>query len=170
MQVCRRLVRAALIGLTATLLLVGCASTGFNAAAKVDQLRQGMTPEQVRAQFGSPSAVRQGAAAQVWRYSLHASWKGWVPYYLVFAGEPATLREWWADQAEFERDQAALNRSFAPLVEALQRSSSSSRGASPAGSGASGGAAGSGAQSEECKSARYREDRMCYCYGVCSVF
>lgn len=155
-------IRSKVVLLAATLLLAACASTGLNAAARVQQLRTGMTPVEVRALLGNPTGVRSAPAAEQWTYSLHANWKGWVPHVLVFTGNPAVLRSWWADEEKFRRDQAELERRWAPVVEALQRdqrsaspSSSSSSSSTPAGA------------SEECRRARTYEDRMCHCHGLC---
>jgi hypothetical protein len=98
----------------------------------------------VTALMGAPADVQQGPGGSVWRYSLHEYYKGWVPYYLLFAGQPAALQAWAADEAAYRRTQAAW---LAALAQP----------AAPAKTGARSG-------DRDCRNARTFEDRIAYCY------
>ena len=102
--------------LMAVLLVVcGCAGTGgLGSVAHTKELAPGMTPAQVKDILGEPSQVQFIANRYVWKYALHQPWKGWVPYYLVFEGEPQQLRAWFTDEAEYARQQALWLQAFPP--------------------------------------------------------
>ena len=88
--------------LTFTLLLmVGCATI-----SQTNDLRPGMQPEQVRAMLGEPKSTQFSGDKIVWKYTFHQMWKGYIPHYLVFDAQTQQLVGWFADQAEFDRDQA----------------------------------------------------------------
>jgi hypothetical protein len=90
-----------------------------------------MSPAQVQAVLGAPGSVQQGEAGQVWKYSLHEYYKGWVPHYLLFTGEPRALRSWVADEAEYRRTQEAWGQALKPALDraAQQRAGNTGRAA-----------------------------------------
>lgn len=87
--------------------LFGCAGTGggFGSVSKTNQLTPGMTSVQVKAILGEPSQTQFIDNKWIWKYSLHEPWKGYIPYYLVFGLESKTLERWYADEAEYVRQQ-----------------------------------------------------------------
>lgn len=144
--------------------LSACA-TGFNAASKISDLRTGMGEQQVREMLGNPAQVRRSETVQVWKYSLHANFKGWVPYYLTFTGMPPKLHEWYADEEEFRRNQANIERQWDPVIKALQQNNSHQTRPGLDRNGPTQNR--TQGQSAECRNARHHEDRMCYCHSIC---
>jgi hypothetical protein len=137
--------RAAMLSAAAA--LAACAGTGgLGSSSKTLALQAGMTTREVPAMLGPPASVQQGPAGSVWKYSLHEYYKGWVPYYLLFAGEPASLQAWAADEAEYQRSQAA----WLSVISQIQMPA---RKKNPSGD-------------RDCQNARSWEDRMAYCYGT----
>lgn len=84
------------------LALSGCA---VNTITRTNDLAPGMSAAEVRKVMGAPSQTQFVADRIVWKYSLHQPWVGYVPYYVVFDGSQH-LQSWYADQAEFARQQA----------------------------------------------------------------
>lgn len=82
--------------------------------SNTNQLSPGMSPTQVRAILGEPSQTQFVADKWVWKYSLHQPWKGFIPYYLIFGRENPTLAEWFADEAEYMRQQQLWLQAFPP--------------------------------------------------------
>ena len=138
------------------LVLTACAGTGggLNAVTKTNDLVPGMTVPQVKNLLGDPSQTQFVGDKMVWKYSLHEPWKGFIPYYLIFAGEPLSLQRWYADEAEFIRQQRYWMQAFPPPQTQQERAS----GSEPS----------SNSNIEAClrKYTTY-EDRRCYCYNVC---
>lgn len=114
----RQLALGMLIALSATASTAG----GLGSAAKAGQLRIGMSPAEVRAVLGDPGQVRPIADGELWRYSLHQWWVGWVPHYLVFAGEPAQLLDWGANMDEYWQGQLAAARGLELVMQARRGS------------------------------------------------
>ena len=103
--------------LAAAMLLTGCAGTGgLGSIQATQQLRPGMTLAEVQQLLGTPGSTQRLGEFTVWKYLLHQHYKGWVPYYLAFAGEPPTLRVWVADEAEYLRNQAMWMQALQPMV------------------------------------------------------
>jgi hypothetical protein len=157
------LIRRVVIAL-AMIALAACAGTGggLNSVTKTNRLLPGMSPQEVKKLLGDPASAQFVGEQLVWKYSLHENWKGFVPHYLVFAEEPPVLKRWFADEAEYQRQQAMW-------MQALQPALAATPAAAPAGNGARSGSSGQGGGDVEACKRRYRvyEDRMCYCYQVC---
>jgi hypothetical protein len=94
----------------------GCAGTGggLNSISKTNQLSPGMKPADVKAVLGDPSQTQFIGEKWVWKYSLHEAWKGFVPYYLVFSRNNPMLEQWFANEAEYARQQQLWLQSFPP--------------------------------------------------------
>ena len=99
-----------------SVLLVGCAGTGggLNSMSKTNQLAPGMSTEEVKALLGEPSQTQFISEKWVWKYSLHQAWKGYVPYYLHFDKENKKLDAWYADEAEYQRQQQLWMQAMPP--------------------------------------------------------
>ena len=97
-------------------LLTACAGTGggLGSVAKTNQLTPGMKPAEVKAILGDPSQTQFVSDKWVWKYSLHEYWKGYVPYYLVFTRESPTLQSWYANEAEYLRQQQLWLQAIPP--------------------------------------------------------
>lgn len=97
-------------------IIAGCAGTGggLGSISKTNHLSPGMDVSEVRKILGSPSQTQFVANNWVWKYSLHQYMKGWVPYYLVFDKKSKKLEEWYADEAEYIRNQKLWMQAFPP--------------------------------------------------------
>ena len=84
-----------------SVVLVACVGS----VSKTNQLSLGMTPTEVRAVLGEPSQTLFVSDKWVWKYSLHEPWKGFIPYYMVFNRDSRYLEQWYADEAEYTRQQ-----------------------------------------------------------------
>ncbi|ARV17771.1 hypothetical protein AEP_00812 [Curvibacter sp. AEP1-3] len=95
------------IGFLFCLGLAGCAgpSGGLGSVVKTNQLAPGMKSAEVKAVLGEPSQTQFISNKWIWKYSLHQTWKGFIPYYLVFNRDTQTLEQWFADEAEYAREQ-----------------------------------------------------------------
>lgn len=82
--------------------------------SSTNQLSPGMSTAQVQTILGGPSQTQFIADKWIWKYSLHQPWKGFIPYYLVFASESQTLEGWFADEAEYARQQQLWLQAFPP--------------------------------------------------------
>ncbi len=93
--------------LALSFLVSGCAGAPleFNTVEKTNQLRPGMMHEDVVKMLGKPKSVQFVGDKVVLKYSLHEYWKGWVPYYIIFEKRTGQLREWYADEEEYQRNQ-----------------------------------------------------------------
>lgn len=148
-------------------ILGACAGTGggLNSMSKTNALLPGMSVAEVKALLGPPTSTQFVGERLVWKYALHEYWKGWVPYYLVFAEEPPALARWYADEVEYQRQQALWLRA---LPQGTQTAPPAAGAAAPARSAGQGNSAPGKAALEACK-AKYRDsqDRMCHCYLAC---
>jgi hypothetical protein len=108
--------RLLLLFFTSILLSAGCAGSGggLGSISKTNQLSPGMKPSQVRSILGDPSQTQFISNKWVWKYSLHEPWKGFIPYYLVFSRNSQVLEQWFADEAEYERQQQLWLKAFPP--------------------------------------------------------
>jgi len=96
----------------------GCSSMGMNSVTKLNQLSPGMTQEEVIKVLGQqPKSTQLKGEAWILKFSLHENWKGFVPYYMVFDAETKKLVSWYADETEYEKNQARLAETFKPLLE-----------------------------------------------------
>jgi hypothetical protein len=96
--------------LTLTLLLmVGCATV-----SQTNSLQPGIQPEQARAVLGEPSQTQFVADKWIWKYRLHQMYKGFVPYYLIFDAKTHQLQAWYADEAEYMRQQQLRLQALPP--------------------------------------------------------
>ena len=84
----------------------------FNTAEKTAQLRPGMMHKEVIGILGKPKSVQFIGDKVVLKYSLHEYWKGWVPYYVIFEKRTGKLQEWYADEAEYQQNQAMWMATF----------------------------------------------------------
>jgi hypothetical protein len=80
-----------------------------------------MSADQVRGVMGNPAQTQFVADKWVWKYTLAEWGKGNIPYYLVFGKETQTLDGWFANEAEFYRNQqlwmqtwSQINQTFPP--------------------------------------------------------
>ena len=96
--------------------LSGCVGTGggLGSISKTNQLSPGMTSSQIKAVLGEPSQTQFIGDKWIWKYSLHQYSKGLVPYYLVLGKESKLLQEWYADEAEYQRQQQLWLQAFPP--------------------------------------------------------
>jgi hypothetical protein len=153
-----RLLLTNLITCSATL-LGACAGAGgsLNSVAKTNRLQPGMSVADVKAVLGEPSQTQFVSEKMVWKYSLHEYWKGFVPYYLVFSSEPPALERWYADEAEYQRQQAMWMQVVSQQQQAARDKSAGGTGKSSP-----------NAATEACtRKYTVYEDRLCYCYNVC---
>ena len=121
------------------LVLLGCAGNEveFGSVEKTTQLRPGMMHEDVIKLMGKPKSVQFVGDKVVLKYSLHEYWKGWVPYYLVFAKGTGQLQEWYADEAEYQRNQdmwMGILKEFEKLQEEQAQQAAQSQGTNADGS------------------------------------
>ena len=82
--------------------------------SKTNQLSPGMSPTSIKAILGEPSQTQFIGDKSIWKYSLHQDSKGHVPFYLVLDKESQSLQEWYADEAEYLRQQELWLRTFPP--------------------------------------------------------
>ncbi|MGH7796713.1 MAG: hypothetical protein ACREQ2_17760 [Candidatus Binatia bacterium] len=96
--------------------LAACAGSGggFGSVSKTNQLSPGMKPAEVKAVLGEPSQTQFVSNKWVWKYSLHEPWKGFIPYYMVFGRDSQALEQWFADQAEYMRQQQLWLQAMPP--------------------------------------------------------
>ena len=100
--------RNALLIMMAAMVLTGCATGtgGFNSAVKTNQLRPGMTTDEVTALLGQPASSQFMDGYMIWKYSLQRPWVGWIPYYLAFHGETMRLAGWQENMQEYYASQS----------------------------------------------------------------
>ena len=97
--------RLAAILILLSLITTGCA---LGSAAKIKELSQGMSSSEIKTLLGDPIETKVVHGDEVWKYSLHEPWTGWIPHYLVLDDESNTLMTWYADWDEFRRTQQEL--------------------------------------------------------------
>lgn len=91
-------------------LLAGCVSGGFDSVKKTTQLRQGMTYQEVVQFLGEPESSEIKGNSLIATFSLHQSWKGNVPYDLVFDSKKRTLQSRGENKAKYEASQKTLSQ------------------------------------------------------------
>jgi len=128
----------ALLGTLLVLVAWGCAGTSLemNSVEKTGQLYPGMMHPDVVKLLGKPKSVQFVGDKVILKYSLHEYWKGWVPYYMVFEKRTGKLQEWYADEAEYQRNQAMWMSMFKEFEK--QQQAEQKRAAASGGSGGSG--------------------------------
>jgi hypothetical protein len=96
--------------------LAACAGSGggLGSVSKTNQLSPGMKPAEVKAVLGEPSQTQFVSNKWVWKYSLHEPWKGFIPYYMVFGRDSQALEQWFADEAEYMRQQQLWLQAMPP--------------------------------------------------------
>jgi hypothetical protein len=101
-------IRNALLILFFTLFMAGCATGtgGLNSASKTNELRPGMTTNEVTAILGQPASSQFFEGYMVWKYSLQRPWVGWVPFYLAFDGKTMLLVGWQENMQEYYASQS----------------------------------------------------------------
>ena len=94
---------------------VSCATT-----SDLNGIEPGMTLTQVKEKIGDPVGTEFKNGAYVAKYSLHKSWKGFIPYYFVFNPKTKKLHSWYADMNEFHRNQAEWGQAFSQINQQLE--------------------------------------------------
>ena len=95
-------------------LLLACLVAGCATVSQTNSLQPGMQPEQARAILGEPSQTQFVADKWIWKYRLHQMYKGFVPYYLIFDAKTHQLQAWYADEAEYMRQQQLWLQALPP--------------------------------------------------------
>jgi hypothetical protein len=113
-------------------LTVGCAAMGMNSVQKLSQLSPGMSSDQVVEILGEPESSQMTEDKWILNYTLHENWKGFVPYFVVFDKDTRRLEAWFEDEEGYQRAQAQMGETFAPILEAAEQESGGG-GAAPAG-------------------------------------
>jgi len=96
------------LALLGTMILAGCAAGGFNSAQRTTQLRPGMSYDEVVTLLGEPRTSSMVNGKHVATFWLHQTWRGNVPFDLVFDGNPELLEEWGENEEAFAESQANL--------------------------------------------------------------
>ncbi|MFH2011245.1 MAG: hypothetical protein ABIJ37_00850 [Pseudomonadota bacterium] len=112
-------------------LIAGCVSGGFDSVKKTNQLRQGMTYQEVVNLLGEPKTSEIKNGSLVATFWLHQNWKGNVPYDLVFNSKTRKLKSWSENKKKFEANQKFLSQIAASLSKGSQESKGG--GSTPAG-------------------------------------
>lgn len=112
--------KTCLVVLLACGLIIGCASGGFDSVKKTTQLRPGMAYNEAVQLLGEPKTSEVKNGAWVATFWLHQSWRGNVPYDLVFDPKTRTLQSWSENKEKFEADQKVLSQIAASLSQASQ--------------------------------------------------
>ncbi|MFQ5329104.1 MAG: hypothetical protein ACE5D4_03840 [Thermodesulfobacteriota bacterium] len=86
--------------------------------------------------LGKPKSVQFTGDKAILKYSLHEYWKEWVPYYMIFDKATGKLKEWYADEAEYQRNQAVWVSVFDEFEKQQQAEQRSQLGGESGGSGA----------------------------------
>ena len=89
---------------------------GPDSAQKTNQLRPGMTYQEVVGILGEPESSQNVQGKWIVRWSLHEHWKGWVPYDMVFDPKKKTLLAWSANEREYQRRQQQLMQQWGQKV------------------------------------------------------
>ena len=125
------------------MLLSGCVSGGlnmdfYNNVEKTNQLTPGMSHKDVLNLLGKPKSSQFVGDKVILKYSLHQEWKGFVPYYMVFNKKTARLVSWYADEAEYQRNQLMWMQTFQAFEEAQNKEEQQAQQAAASSSGGSG--------------------------------
>ena len=83
---------------------------GLHSAEKTNQLRPGMTYQEVVGILGEPESSQPVQGKWIVRWYLHESAKGWVPYDMVFDPTEKTLIAWSANEQEYQRRQQQMQQ------------------------------------------------------------
>ena len=96
--------------------LAACAGSGggLSSVSKTNELAPGMKAAEVKAVLGEPSQTQFVSNKWVWKYSLHEPWKGFISYYMVFGRESQALEQWFADEADYMRQQQLWLQAIPP--------------------------------------------------------
>ena len=99
---------------TIILTITGCVgTTGQLGSVKLtNQLMPNMPAAEVKKILGEPENTQFIKDKWVWKYVLHQYFKGMVPYYLVFNKDTQILDSWYADEAEYNRQQNLWLKAF----------------------------------------------------------
>lgn len=100
------------------LLTAGCAAMGMNSVEKLQQLSPGMSSDEVVEVLGEPKSSQMTEDKWILSYTLHENWKGFVPYFVVFDKDSRRLEAWYEDEEGYQRSQAQMGETFAPVLEA----------------------------------------------------
>jgi len=105
------------------IVVAGCASLDNLKAVTVDktlELTPGMHHEKVISILGKPKTVQFIGDKVVLKYKLLEYYKGFVPYYMIFEKKSAKLISWYADEAEFQRNQMMWMNAWNAIEESMQ--------------------------------------------------
>ncbi|MBD3379200.1 MAG: hypothetical protein GF408_01915 [Candidatus Omnitrophica bacterium] len=84
-------------------LLLACGCAGIKMAKKTNELRVGMSRQEVEDIMEQPVDTQFVNQKMVCRYELYQPSKGMVPYYLVYNNDGTYLEKWYADEEEWYR-------------------------------------------------------------------
>jgi len=125
-----------------TLFLRGCGSSqsmALNSVQLTNQLRPGMSYDEVEQLLGKPKSSQMSEDKWIVRWNLQEMWKGYVPYDLVFDPSSQSLLSWSDNDEDYQKSQAQLGE----LTSTLEQSQASA-GGSAGGSGSGGNASATG--------------------------
>ena len=94
----------------------GC--VGLGTMTKTNQLRLGMTANEVNNVLGAPLEIKTEGDYIILKYSLHQYFVGWVPYYLTLDKNSKTLISWHENKEEYYQDQQRLFQAAQQINEA----------------------------------------------------
>lgn len=89
----------------------------LNSVQLTNQLRPGMTYEEVENILGTPNSTRSEDGKWIARWNLQEMWRGYIPYDMVFDPEKMTLISWGENTEAFEQQQLKLKE----LVDEITR-------------------------------------------------
>lgn len=92
-------------------LMNGCSGVktmGLNSIELTNQLKPGMSYDEVEAILGKPKSSKSTNDLWIARWNLQEKWKGYVPYDLVFDSANKSLISWSENSADFEQKQQQM--------------------------------------------------------------
>ncbi|MCD6200233.1 MAG: hypothetical protein J7K46_00320 [Bacteroidales bacterium] len=106
------------------LLSAGCGSSNMslNSAKKTNDLKPGMTYDEVVSILGKPKSSRFENSRWINRWVLQEMWVGYVPYDMVFDPQTKKLLSWSRNEKDFQKKQENLKA----VVDAVEEVNSQS--------------------------------------------
>jgi hypothetical protein len=111
------------------LVLKSCGSTqsmALNSAQLTNELRPGMSYDEVEQLLGKPKSSQMTNNQWIVRWTLQEMWKGYVPYDMVFDPATQSLVSWSSNEEDYQKNQEQLGA----LANALEQSNASASGES----------------------------------------